>query len=52
MLNLQKGQKVLDIGGGIGGSAFYMAKVKKLFIYRLMTTKVFVSIFLKVSSYS
>ncbi|XP_076449925.1 uncharacterized protein LOC143286185 isoform X2 [Babylonia areolata] len=26
LLNLQKGQKVLDVGGGIGGSAFYMAK--------------------------
>uniref|UniRef100_A0A2C9L659 phosphoethanolamine N-methyltransferase n=1 Tax=Biomphalaria glabrata TaxID=6526 RepID=A0A2C9L659_BIOGL len=26
LLNLQKGQKVLDVGGGIGGGAFYMAK--------------------------
>jgi len=26
LLNLQPGQKVLDVGGGIGGSAFYMAK--------------------------
>jgi len=26
LLDLQNGQKVLDIGGGIGGSAFYMAK--------------------------
>ncbi|KAH9503430.1 Phosphoethanolamine N-methyltransferase 3 [Bulinus truncatus] len=25
-LNLQPGQRVLDVGGGIGGSAFYMAK--------------------------
>merc|ERR1719356_985021 len=25
-LNLQKGQKVLDVGCGIGGSAFYMAQ--------------------------
>ena len=30
LLNLQKGQKVLDVGGGIGGSAFYMAKVLTL----------------------
>lgn len=28
MLNLKKGQKVLDVGGGIGGSAFHMAKVR------------------------
>ena len=27
LLRLQKGQRVLDVGGGIGGSAFYMAKV-------------------------
>ncbi|KAH9503431.1 hypothetical protein Btru_067923 [Bulinus truncatus] len=26
LLNLKKGQKVLDVGGGIGGGAFYMAK--------------------------
>ncbi|XP_050397141.2 uncharacterized protein LOC126815505 isoform X2 [Patella vulgata] len=26
MLNLQAGQQVLDVGAGIGGSAFYMAK--------------------------
>ncbi|BFZ12596.1 hypothetical protein BsWGS_15635 [Bradybaena similaris] len=26
MLDLKDGQKVLDVGGGIGGSAFYMAK--------------------------
>ncbi|XP_005096334.1 phosphoethanolamine N-methyltransferase 3 isoform X2 [Aplysia californica] len=26
LLNLQRGQQVLDVGGGIGGSAFYMAK--------------------------
>ena len=26
-LNLKENQKVLDIGCGIGGSAFYMAKV-------------------------
>ncbi|KAH9488113.1 Phosphoethanolamine N-methyltransferase 3 [Bulinus truncatus] len=26
MLNLQPGQRVLDVGGGIGGSAFYMSK--------------------------
>lgn len=27
MLQLKRGQRVLDVGGGIGGSAFYMAKV-------------------------
>ena len=27
MLNLQEGQQVLDVGCGIGGSAFYMAEV-------------------------
>ena len=27
MLKLKEGQTVLDIGCGIGGSAFYMAKV-------------------------
>lgn len=27
MLKLQPGQKILDVGGGIGGGAFYMAKV-------------------------
>ncbi|CAL1532532.1 unnamed protein product [Lymnaea stagnalis] len=26
MLDLQEGQKVLDVGGGIGGSAFHMSK--------------------------
>ncbi|XP_070197643.1 uncharacterized protein [Littorina saxatilis] len=26
LLKLKKGQRVLDVGGGIGGSAFYMAK--------------------------
>ncbi|PVD21271.1 hypothetical protein C0Q70_19442 [Pomacea canaliculata] len=26
MLKLQPGQKILDVGGGIGGGAFYMAK--------------------------
>lgn len=26
-LNLQKGEVVLDVGCGIGGSAFYMVKV-------------------------
>ena len=26
-LDLQPGQKVLDVGCGIGGSAFYMVKV-------------------------
>ncbi|KAL8604014.1 hypothetical protein ACOMHN_039058 [Nucella lapillus] len=26
LLKLQRGEKVLDVGGGIGGSAFYMAK--------------------------
>ena len=27
MLDLQEGQHVLDVGCGIGGSAFYMAEV-------------------------
>ena len=27
MLNLQPGQQVIDVGSGIGGSAFYMAQV-------------------------
>ena len=27
LLNLKEREKVLDIGCGIGGSAFYMAKV-------------------------
>ena len=27
MLELKQGQKVLDVGSGIGGSAFYMAEV-------------------------
>ena len=27
-MNLKENQKVLDIGCGIGGSAFYMAKVR------------------------
>jgi len=27
MLSLKKGQKVLDVGCGIGGSGFYMVKV-------------------------
>ena len=27
MLNLKENNKVLDIGCGIGGSAFYMARV-------------------------
>lgn len=29
-LNLQPGQVVLDVGCGIGGSAFYMVKVRSL----------------------
>lgn len=28
MLNLKSGQKVLDVGCGIGGGDFYMAKVR------------------------
>ena len=28
MLGLKKGQKVLDVGCGIGGGDFYMAKVR------------------------
>ena len=28
MLKLQEGQQVLDVGCGIGGSAFYMAEVR------------------------
>ena len=30
MLSLKPGQKVLDVGCGIGGSGFYMVKVRKL----------------------
>ena len=29
MLNLKPGQSVLDVGSGIGGSAFMMAQVGK-----------------------
>lgn len=36
MLDLKDGQKVLDVGGGIGGSAFYMAKVSYNFVYCLL----------------
>lgn len=31
MLSLKQGQKVLDVGCGIGGGAFYMVKVWKIF---------------------
>ena len=31
MLSLKQGQKVLDVGCGIGGGAFYMVKVRKIF---------------------
>lgn len=37
MLDLQPGQKVLDVGGGIGGSAFYMAKVCSKLLLRKFT---------------
>ncbi len=30
MLELKSGEDVLDVGCGIGGSAFYMAKVSEL----------------------
>jgi ubiquinone/menaquinone biosynthesis C-methylase UbiE len=30
MLNLQPGQQVIDVGCGIGGSAFHMAEVSAL----------------------
>ena len=30
MLSLKQGQKVLDVGCGIGGGAFYMVKVWKI----------------------
>jgi len=33
LLNLEKGQKVLDVGCGIGGSAFYMAKIHGVNLY-------------------
>ncbi|KAK2160634.1 hypothetical protein NP493_1634g00028 [Ridgeia piscesae] len=35
MLNLKEGQTVLDIGCGIGGSAFYMAKTYNVNVYGL-----------------
>jgi len=31
LLNLQRGEHVLDVGAGIGGGDFYMAEVSRLF---------------------
>ena len=37
MLDLQPGQQVLDVGCGIGGSAFLMAQVRRNRNYKLRT---------------
>lgn len=44
MLNLKHGQDVLDVGCGIGGSAFYMVKViilYKIHIYKTTLSETF-----------